>query len=174
MVFSRRSLVSRFAALITMLALGALAAPALAQNGEADDQAEPPPEGTVQTASYGLFPIEGSGVQAQLQVSSRAEGGVRIVLTASGMERGRELAAAIYEGDCGPDRPLVLALTPVGSLPDDPFVSITEEEELAFEELTEGDHFVYLFAEDAIDRPDEEGLDVPALACGEVGAGANR
>ena len=53
----------------------------------------------------------------------------------------------------------------------DPNVCITASE-FAFADLTEGDFFAYVFNGDTIDRPEQEGLDVPALACGEVGVGA--
>ena len=140
---------------------------AIAQDGAADSAA------SVSTASYPLFPIEGSDVNAQLQVAESAEGGARLVLTVVGVDEGGDYRAAVYEGDCGPDRPVALELAPVG-LGNDPFVSSTETQELSFAALTEGDHFIYLFEGDTIDRPDTFGLDGDALACGEVGAGAIR
>lgn len=127
---------------------------------------------TVPTASYGLFPVEDSGVHGQLQITGTETGGTRFVLSVSGLPDATVRRAAIYAGDCGPDRPLVLELVPLGTFEDDPFVSITESE-LTFAAVTEGEHFVYLFDGDAIDTPEVEGLDVPALACGEVGLGAN-
>jgi hypothetical protein len=135
-------------------------------------QADPPPEATqtLRTASYPLFAVDASGVTGQLQVVARAEGGTELILTVDGIEAGGSYTAAIYVGSCGPDRPVVLELEPIGR-ENDPFVSITESE-VSFDEITEGDHFVYVFAGETIDRPDEEGLDVPALACGEVGLGA--
>jgi hypothetical protein len=152
-------------------AIGAVlgAAVALALMGAAAPQAQELQ--TIPTASYGLFPVDDSGVTGQLQVSSE-DGGTRLVLTVVGLDTPELRRAAIYEGDCGPDRPLLLELEPLGTLPDDPFVSITLSE-LSFEQITEGEHFVYLFAGDGIDTPEVEGLDIPALACGEVGLGAN-
>lgn len=170
-MWPRPSLRSRsFVALPFCLAL-ALGPLALAQEDGAS-AAGAASGGTIETASYGLFPVDDSGVRGQLQLTSQADGSVRLVLTASGIEPGEELGAAIYEGDCGPDRPVALPLTPVGSA-NDPYVSVTRTER-SFRDLTEGDYFAYLFAENAIDRPEDTGLDVPALACGEVGAGANR
>lgn len=166
----RERTAGRLAAVAVLAAL--LLGLAAAQDDDAADAEQPAADATVRTASYGVFPVEGSGVSGHLQVTSTTEGGVRLVLSVSGLAESRELGAAIYEGDCGPDRPLLLRLTPVG-MPNDPFVSITESD-IAFDTLTEGDHFVYLFEENEIDTPEQEGLDVPALACGEVGAGANR
>lgn len=135
-------------------------------------QADPPPDATqtLRTASYPLFAVDDSGVTGQLQVVERAEGGTELILTVDGIEAGGSHTAAVYVGDCGPDRPVFLELEPIGR-ENDPFVSITESE-LGFEDVTQGDHFVYVFDGETIDGPDEEGLDVPALACGEVGLGA--
>ena len=133
---------------------------------------EPRPEETetLATASYPLFAVDDSGVTGQLQIVEEAAGGTQLVLTMVGIEEGRTYPAAIYVGSCGPDRPVFLELEPVG-FANDPFVSITASE-LSFADLTEGEYFVYVFDGDTIDRPDTEGLDVPALACGEVGLGA--
>ncbi len=135
-------------------------------------QGEAPPAATqtLPTASYPLFPVDDSGVTGQLQVVAMAEGGAELILTMSGIEAGSAYTAAIYAGSCGPDRPVFLELEPVGR-ENDPYVSITMAP-VSFEEITEGDHFVYVFEGEAIDRPDETGLDAPALACGEVGLGA--
>ena len=135
-------------------------------------QGDPPPTTTssLQTASYPLFAVDVSDVTGQLQVVELAEGGTHLVLTVHGLVEGSPYSAAVYIGSCGPDRPVFLELEPIGR-ENDPFVSITESL-LTFAELTQGDHFVYVFDGDAIDRPDVAGLDVPALACGEVGIGA--
>ena len=125
---------------------------------------------SLQTASYPLFAVDDSGVTGQLQVVELAEGGTHLVLTVHGLTAGEPHAAAVYVGACGPDRPVFLELEPIGR-DNDPFVSITESA-LTFAEITEGDHFVFVFDGEAIDQPDAEGLDVPALACGEVGLGA--
>ena len=131
----------------------------------------------IETASYPLFAVDHSGVTGHLQVVQTTEGGTHLVLTmyrlAAGAAHAGDVdghAAAVYVGACGPDRPVLLMLEPVGRA-NDPFVSITESE-LTYEELTQGDLFVYVFAGGAIDRPAVEGLDQPALACGEVGRGA--
>ena len=99
-----------------------------------------------------------------------ASGGSLLFVTLVGIEEGRTYPAALYVGDCGPDRPVHSELEPV-SRENDPFVGITLTT-LDFSDLTQGDYFVYVFDGDTIDRPDVDGLDVPALACGEVGAGA--
>jgi hypothetical protein len=125
---------------------------------------------TLSTASYPLFPLDGSGVRGQLQVVSRVEGGSVLILTVDGIEPGVDYSAAVYVGDCGPDRDVLLELEPVGRI-NDPYVSITETD-LTFEAITGGDHFAYVFLGDTIERPETLGLDVPALACGEVGLGA--
>lgn len=163
--------------LLILTTLAVVLGLALAQDA-ADDaaSAETPDEAfdqALSTASYGLFGIDGGAHVAQLQVTGMAEGGSRLVLSLVGDEPPEaELRAALYEGDCGPDRPLVLELAPVG-IGGDPFVSTTDTD-LSFEAVTGGDHFAYLFQGEAIDRPDTFGLDGDAVACGEVGAGANR
>jgi hypothetical protein len=135
-------------------------------------QQDPPPEElhTLPTASYPLFPVDDSGVTGQLQIVQQETGGTLLILTMLGLEEGRTYPAALYVGSCGPDRPVHLELEPVGR-ENDPFVGITESE-FTFDELTQGEYFVYVFDGDTIDRPETEGLDVPALACGEVGLGA--
>lgn len=149
----------------------AVAVVALASTlGSAQGDPPPPAPQSLQTASYPLFAVDGSGVTGQLQIVEQAEGGTHLVLTVHGLMAGEPHAAAVYVGVCGPDRPVFLELEPIGR-ENDPFVSITEST-FTFEELTQGDHFVYVFDGDAIDRPDAEGLDMPALACGEVGLGA--
>jgi hypothetical protein len=138
--------------------------------GTAQQEQAPGEPQTLSTASYPLFPVDDSGVTGELQVVSRMSGGTVLILTMLGIEEGRTYPAAIYVGSCGPDRPLLLELEQVGR-ENDPFVSITESE-LTFDDLTTGEYFVYVFDGDTIERPDDEGLDVPALACGEVGLGA--
>lgn len=138
-----------------------------------DDDPPPADAGEVlATASYPLFPVEASGIDAQVQVSERAEGGSQLTVSVSGIDEGATYRAALYEGDCGPDRPIVLELAPFG-LGNDPYVSITDSD-LSFDAISSGDHFVYLFQGDEIDRPETFGLDGNVLSCGEVGAGAIR
>jgi hypothetical protein len=152
--------------LLTLVGALALAVgPTLAQEAAAPEELD-----TLSTASYPLFEVDGSGVHGELQVVSRAESGAVLILTVVGIEEGRSYGAALYAGDCGPDREVVLELEAVGRA-NDPYVSITETE-LTFAAITEGDHFVYVFDGEEIDRPETPGLDVPALACGEVGLGA--
>ncbi len=164
-------------ALLAATALLLSIVPAVAQdaNQQTNDQTTTDQQnGALQTASFQLFPVEGSGVSAQLQVTSTVDGGVKLIMSASGIDTGSTYGAAIYHGDCGPDRALALELTPVGSAPNDPFASTTETSKLSFDDLTTGNYFVYLFDGNGIDRPETFGLDTPALACGEVGKGANR
>jgi hypothetical protein len=150
--------------------LAALAVAAAMTAGSAQQAAPPQEAQTLPTASYPLFEVDGSGVTGQLQIVGQAAGGTELILTMFGIAEGRPYAAAIYVGSCGPDRPVHLELEPVGR-ENDPFVSITAST-MTFEELTQGDYFVYVFDGDTIDLPEAEGLDVPALACGEVGLGA--
>ena len=103
----------------------------------------------------------------QLQVVEQVTGGTLSILTLVGKEECRTYPAALFVGDRGPDRPVHLELEPVGR-ENDPNVGITESE-FSFADLTDGEHFVYVFDGDTIERPEQEGLDVPALACGEVG-----
>jgi hypothetical protein len=116
------------------------------------------------TASYILAPIEGSGIGGNLQVAGRAAGGSRLTLTVNGIREGTALTAALYPGDCGPDRERVtLELEPIGSFPEDPFASITDVPD-PVEGFADGDLFVMVFAVETGDVP---------VACGEVGLDAN-
>jgi hypothetical protein len=140
-------------------------------NSGAAQQATPPQASqSLTTVSYPLFEVDGSGVTGHLQVVEQVTGGTELILTMQGMVEGRTYPAAIYVGSCGPDRPLHLELEPVGR-ENDPFVSITEST-FTVDDFSKGEYFVYVFDGDTIDLPDDEGLDVPALACGEVGLGA--
>lgn len=145
--------------------------------GSAQDEAPSGFPFTAETASYSLFAVEDSGITGQLQIVEKVDGGTLLVLSVYRLTPGEPHAgavyghaAAVYVGSCGPDRPVLLMLEPVGR-ENDPFVSITDSV-LTFEQLTQGDHFVYVFDGVTIDHPDGAGLDVPALACGEVGRGA--
>lgn len=131
--------------------------------------------GALRTASYGLFPVEGSGVSGQVQIAERLEGGVHVTITLVGIEQGAMYTPAIYRGDCGPDREHVLTLPPVGSFVNDPFSSLSDQA-ASFDDLTEGDYFMYVF-DGEVTPPGQDGAETGGarvVACGEVGAGANR
>jgi hypothetical protein len=97
-------------------------------------------------------------------VTERAEGGTLFVVTIVGISPGEFYLPVLFRGDCGPDRELVVELPPVGSIPEDPFASLSHVS-LSFSEVDGGDYFLYIY------RGEEERT---PLACGEVGLGANR
>lgn len=150
--------------------LTGLLAAVIAGFGVAQDEAAPTQ--SLKAASYQLFAVGEHVLSATLQVSETAEGGARIVVSLPRTTATNAYRAVLYHGDCGPDRPIALQLTPFG-VDDDPLSSVTEDEAWTFERLTGSDLFAYVFADEAIDRPDTPGLDGRALACGEVGVGAN-
>src|SRR5690625_7249855 len=78
--------------------------------------------GSLRTESYGIFPVEASGVSGNLNVVERVDGGVELVVTLVGIQEGSHYLPAIFEGTCGPDRERLLTLPPVGSMQGDPFV----------------------------------------------------
>jgi hypothetical protein len=162
--------VARRDARIVAAVLVLLAVAWVPTSGRAQPDPRPEETQTLSTASYPLFEVDGSGVTGQLQIVAQVSGGTELILTVHGIAEGPPHSAAIYVGSCGPDRPVHLELEPIGR-ENDPFVSITAST-MAFEELTQGDYFVYVFDGDMIDLPESEGLDAPALACGEVGLGA--
>jgi hypothetical protein len=109
------------------LATLAVAVVAFAVVGVATTQASvrgEPPLGqpfSIETASYPLFAVEDSGVTGQLQIVQQVAGGTLFVLTAYRLAADEPhepathaLAAALYVGSCGPDRPVLLMLEPVG------------------------------------------------------------
>jgi hypothetical protein len=123
------------------------------------------PTDALPTSSYGLFPIDNSGIGGILQVQETVEGQVRATLTLSGIVEGNYYDAILFAGDCSPNQAEVLRLQTVGeSIPEDPFASLTFTE-IPYDTITTGNHFVMVFA---------QGTTSPALACGEVGAGANQ
>jgi hypothetical protein len=132
--------------------------------GTTTQTTQPGPDDALRTSSYGIFALEGSGIDGKLQLQETAEKGVRATLTLSGIVAGSYYDATLFSGDCSPNQPEVLALEPVGeSVPEDPFASITITE-MSYDALTSGNLFVMVF--------DQVGG--AALACGEVGVGANR
>lgn len=127
-------------------------------------QAQPGDAATPDTASYGLFPVESSGISGQVQLTELLGRGTRFAVTLVGIEPGNEYGLALYEGDCGPDRPKVRDLPPVGEVEGEPYASVTETS-LPFPTITDGDYFMYVFR-----TPDMQEV----VACGEIGLGANR
>src|SRR5690554_6154310 len=83
------------------------------------------PAAAPRTASYGLFPMAGSGVSGYVQMTEEM-GHNRVTVTLSNIQRGSQFLPVLFEGTCGPDRPMVTALAPVGSFTNDPFVSLDE------------------------------------------------
>jgi hypothetical protein len=123
------------------------------------------PNDALRTVSYGLFPIEGSGIEGKLQLQENVDKSVRATLTLSGIVEGYYYDAIIFSGDCSPNGSEVLRLETVGeSIPEDSFASLTTTA-ISYDTLTTGNHFVMVFA---------QGTTSPALACGEVGVGANQ
>lgn len=144
------------------LALGFLVfAWALAGGALAQQEA---PQEAPRTASFYLAPVEDSGITGHLQVTEEVEGGSKLVVTLQGITPGERYALALFEGDCGPDRPLVTELEPVSNLEGDPYVSLNSSK-VPFAEFAEGDYFLYVYG--------GESTDAPVVACGEVGQGAN-
>ena len=118
----------------------------------------------LRTESYYIAPVENSGVSGNLQVVEATDGNTMFIVTLQGIAEGSRHAITVFAGDCGPDRDIVTELNPIGSFNNEPFASITTSE-LPFETVTEGNHFVYIYA-------DESMASAPA-ACGEVGVNAN-
>lgn len=152
----RATALTRFLLAATLLLLG----------GSVVAQEEAPPDSQrgLRSASYQLFAIEGSGVSGTLNVTERVGGGTTFVVTGIGINPGVFYQPVLFAGDCGPDRERIAELALIGSVPEDPFVSISEVS-MPFEQVAEGDYFLYIYP---------EGGDGEPLACGEVGAGANR
>lgn len=128
------------------------------------------------TGSYGLFPIEGSAVHGTLQLTEDfAEGGLRAIVTLTGINQGQLYLPVLFRGTCGPDREMVAQLPAVGSFSNDPFVSISHFD-VSFDEIAGNQFFMYLFPGDTL-PPEKVGGTVEsntAVACGQVGLGANR
>lgn len=128
------------------------------------------------TASYGLFPVENSGVRGNLQLTEDfSTGDLEAIVTLVGITAGQQFLPVVFAGTCGPDRPLVAELPPVGSFSNDPFVSIGHFD-VSFDEVTQGEYFMFIFPGDVLPAENDAGnVDVSsAVACGQIGAGANR
>ncbi len=127
-----------------------------------------------QTASYGIFPINASGVGGSIQLTEEM-GQTRVAVTLTGIMRGEQYLPVLFEGTCGPDREMVAALAPVGNFTNDPFVSL-DHIDVGINTLTSGQYFVYIFRGSEMPPENDAGfvsIDT-AVACGQVGLGANR
>ncbi|HLR46594.1 MAG TPA: hypothetical protein VK092_05490 [Deinococcales bacterium] len=126
------------------------------------------------TASYGLFPIDGSNVSGTVQLVEE-EGRTRVSITLSGIESGSRWLPVLFEGTCGPDREMVEAFAPVGTFTNDPFASI-DHMELSVQAVESSEYFMYIFEGDQLPSENEDGfLKIDrAVACGQLGLGANR
>jgi hypothetical protein len=120
--------------------------------------------GTPRIESYGLFAVNGSGVNGNLQIMTEA-GRVKMTTTIFNIQPGARHAVALFEGDCGPDRTFVAQLETVPNVEGDLYSSITYTD-IPFEQLTGGNHFAYVYATDEVNQAN-------IVACGEVGQGAN-
>lgn len=132
------------------------------------------PSAFPQTASYGVFPINNSGVSGYVQMTEEM-GHTRVTVTLSNIVRGSEYLPVLFEGTCGPDRDMVLALNPVGSFVNDPFVSL-DEITLSVNQIEQSQYFMYIFTGSELPPLNENGnLSIDsAVACGQIGLGANR
>ncbi|MEX2535255.1 MAG: hypothetical protein WD273_06590 [Trueperaceae bacterium] len=135
-----------------------------AGNGDAGAVTEAEAQMSLETQSYQLFALQGNSVTGTLNVTQEVDGGSRFVVTLSNINPGEQYLPVLFEGDCGPDRERVTGLPPVGSIANEPFVSISSAE-MSYDEVADGDYFLYIYQGDEESNP---------LACGEVGAGANR
>jgi hypothetical protein len=114
----------------------------------------------MRTEGYGIFAVNNSGISGQIQIAEEAEGSSRVIVTLSNIQPGQSYGLEIFQGDCGPDRPSLLKLHSVPTIPDDPTGSWTNTD-LTYDELAGSNNFVYVYAPDGA-----------VIACGEVGAGA--
>lgn len=132
------------------------------------------PSAFPQTASYGLFPIDGSGISGYVQMTEEM-GHTRVVVTLSNISRGSTYLPVLFEGTCGPDREMVTALAPVGTFTNDPFVSI-DQIELGVDHIEQNQYFMYIFQGSDLPALNDAGfLEIDrAVACGQIGLGANR
>jgi hypothetical protein len=119
---------------------------------------------TIGTETFYLAAVDNSGVDGYVQVAELYEGGSKLILSMQNTLPDYRYAVVLYNEDCGPDRPEVLRLGDINNTSGDPNTSITLTE-ISFDELTQGNYFIYVFA-------GEPGTQI--LACGEVGQGANR
>jgi CHRD domain len=133
----------------------------LAQGSELPTGVKPEEFATqMRTEGYGIYAVDGSSISGQIQIAETAEGNSTVVVTLSNIQAGQRYGLEIFQGDCGPDRPSLIKLNPVPSVPSDPNASWTETS-LHYSELAEGNNFIYVYTPDGA-----------VIACGEVGAGA--
>ncbi len=117
---------------------------------------------TLETASYGIFEVAGSGINGQVQFTDEADGGTQIIVTLRGVQAGANFPMDIKSGDCGPDGSALLELNdfPLGLV--DPDASMTETD-MSISTFSEQNNYLTIYSKDGT-----------VLACGEVGLGANR
>lgn len=126
------------------------------------------------TASYGLFPLDGSGVSGSVQLVEE-EGTTRVSVTLSGISQGSTWLPVLFRGTCGPDREMVEAFAPVGTFTNDPYASI-DHTDLPLSSIVDSEYFMYIFRGAELPATNEAGfLKIDdAVACGQIGLGANR
>lgn len=132
------------------------------------------PTSSQQTASYNLFPLDGSGVGGYVQFTEEM-GHTRSAVTLTGITQGAEYLPVLFEGTCGPDREMVMALAPVGNFTNDPFVSL-DEINIPVNQIESTQYFMYIFTGSEMPPLNADGfvsIDT-AVACGQIGLGANR
>jgi hypothetical protein len=100
---------------------------------------------TISTETYYLASVDNSGVDGYVQLAEVYEGGSRIIVSMNNTLADYRYAVVLYEGDCGPDRPEIARLGDINNTSGDPNTSITESE-ISFDQLRQGNYFMYVFA----------------------------
>ena len=117
----------------------------------------------MRTEGYGIFAINSGTISGQIQVAEEADGTARVIVTLRNILPGQQFPLEIRQGDCGPDRPLLISLNDLPSVIGDPTASWTDTS-LHYDDIAGSNNFIYVYA------PDNSGI---VVACGEVGLGAN-
>jgi hypothetical protein len=117
------------------------------------------------TISYGLDPLEGSGVSGTVTFEKMSETETRVTIDVDGLAAGQTYPAHIHEGD-HPDGPIDTDLAPVDGTTGTSTIVVTENnagEPIDYEFLVNYDGYVNVHAPGG----------TPVLATGETGAGGN-
>lgn len=115
--------------------------------------------------SYGLDPLEGSGVDGIVTFEEASETETLVTIEVTGLEAGQMYPAHIHEGD-HPDGPIYISLEPVDGDTGTSSTLVTETDagmDVDYEFLVNYDGYVNVHAPGG----------TPVLATGETGAGGN-
>ncbi len=120
---------------------------------------------TLKTASYQIYPVNGSGISGVVQITEKATGGTRILVTLQGLAPGHTYPDQLHAGDCGSEGSTVVPLQSVPETSAGLSDSSLTDADASFDSIAKQNLYLSVNA-----SPNDLKT---IVACGEVGEGAN-